>query len=144
MFLESFHQWSFQKHMTHPFLWQSQGWQPKNFDCRKVNDRNLSLVTICNEECSSVNKNSHVSIAKWLHHINFDNHAPYHGKPLICKDPLTHGFIMFKFVLQKLFNILKNKIENSIKWNLTFVRKLRWFWYYWKTLIEQDFMEVNL
>lgn len=30
------------------------------------------------------------------------------GKPLMCKGPLTHGFIMFKFVVQKLFNILKN------------------------------------
>jgi len=30
------------------------------------------------------------------------------GKPLMCKGPLMHGFIMFKFVVQKLFNILKN------------------------------------
>ncbi len=82
MFLEIFHQWFFQKHMTRPFLWQLQGWQLKSFDCHKVNDWNLSLVTICNEGYSSVNKNSHVSIIKWLHHINFDNPAWYHWKTL--------------------------------------------------------------
>jgi hypothetical protein len=27
------------------------------------------------------------------------------GKPLMCKGPLMHGFIIFKFVMQKLFNI---------------------------------------
>jgi hypothetical protein len=87
-----FHQWFFQKHMTCPFLWQLQGWQSKIFNCRKVNDWNLFPIAICNEGCWSVNKKFHASIAKWLHHINFDNPAWYHWKALDVQGSINTWF----------------------------------------------------
>jgi hypothetical protein len=115
MFLESFHQWFFQKHCHTPFCGYRMVDNKKKFIVARSTTKTYFRSPF-------VTKVAQLLIKILMRQLQNDcimsiltTMFGTIGKPLMCRGPLRHGFIMFKFVVQKLFNILKIQIENSIK-----------------------------